>query len=256
MRATPINVPMEEPSDVVDYYCVRMADEFGSPLFEGKLGVFGVETELAMVSDLTRSLGAGRLHRLDANGVYSVPTARQVCRRLADLGVPWLEDPCRTLDETARLRDDGVPISFSTHQVDLVRAARSGVPDAFCIDATEMGGLRRTQDFLRTCAALGIDFWCYSGDGGIMTAAYLHLGAAEPSMIRPHQSLFRFAADVVVEQGPYSPRDGVLPVPDGPGLGVTLDRVALGRLHERFRREGDTGAAAGDAAYRSAFRQQ
>ena len=91
-----------------------------------------------------------------------------------------------------------------------------------------------------------------------MTAAYLHLTASEPSMIRPHQSLFRFTADVVIEQGPYSPRGGVLPVPDGPGLGVTIDPAALARMHERYRHEGEMGA--GDAStgqrYRDLFRQQ
>jgi glucarate dehydratase len=177
-----------------------------------------------------------------------------VCRRLADLGVVWLEDPCRTLDETERLRRDGAPVSFSTHETDLPRAARSGVPDAFCIDAAELGGLRRTQDFLRACAALGVDFWCYSGDAGVMTAVYLHLSAAEPSLIRPHQSLFRFTSDVVIEQGPYAPVGGVLAVPPGPGLGVSLDRAALSRLHERYRGEGAM-AAADQRGYRHGFRQ-
>lgn len=241
----------ETPAQVIDY-CVRMAAEHGSPFFEGKLGVFDVETEMTMVADLVGELGSQKVLRLDANGAYMVPTARRVCHRLADLGVAWLEDPCRTLDETARLRGDGVPISFSTHEVDLARAARTGVPDGFCIDATELGGLRRTQDFLRACAALGLAFWCYSGDAGVMTAAYLHLTAAEPSMIHPHQSLFRFTADVVIEQGPYAPRGGVLAVPGGPGLGVDIDREALARLHERFLRE---GSVADDAGYRH-FRQQ
>jgi glucarate dehydratase len=240
-------------------YCAQMVEDFDAPLFEGKLGVFDVETEMSMVRDLVHVLGAGRVLRLDANGAYTVPTARVVCRRLAALGVGWLEDPCRTLHETARLRADGVPISFSTHEVDLPRAARDGVPDGFCVDASELGGLRRTQDFARACAALGIDFWCYSGDGGVMTALYLHLTASEPSMIRPHQSLFRFTRDVVVEQGHFSPMSGVLTVPDGPGLGVTLDRSALARMHERFRAEGamaSTSAAGPDAAYGSGFRQQ
>ena len=244
----------DTPSDVIAY-CERMAGEFGSPLFEGKLGVLGVDAELAMVAELVRLLGADRVHRLDANGAYTVATARQVCRRLADLGIGWLEDPCRTLDEAERLRADGVGISFSTHQVDLLRAARRGVPDAFCVDISELGGLRRAQDFARTCAALGIDFWCYSGDAGIMTAAYLHLSAAEPSMIRAHQSLFRFTADVVIEQGHYSPVNGVLPVPDEPGLGVTIDAVALARMHQRFVDEGAM-ATGNDGGYGSQFRQQ
>lgn len=52
-------------------------------------------------------------------------------------------------------------------------------------------------------------------------------------MVRPHPSLFRFTADVVIEQGPFVPVRGLLPVPDAPGLGVTLDRFALARLHDR-----------------------
>lgn len=226
----------ESPADVIAY-CVSLAEQ-GVPWFEGKLGVLDEHVELGMVEELVTQLGAERLVRLDANGAFTVATARRVCRRLAELGIGWLEDPCRTLDETARLRADGVPISFSTHEPDLRRAARSGVPDGICADIAELGGIRRTQDFLRACDAFGIDFWCYSGDAGVMTAAYLHLTGSEPSMIRPHQSLFRFTADVVVEQGHFRPEAGLLPVPAEPGLGVTLDREALGRLAERYRSEG------------------
>jgi glucarate dehydratase len=247
----------ETPAQVVDR-CVELAAAHDVPWFEGKLGVLDVDTELQMVADLVRELGPSRVLRLDANGAYTVATARQVCRRLESLGIGWLEDPCRTLDDTARLRADGVAVSFSTHELDLVRAARTGVPDAFCVDAAEAGGLRRTQDLLRACAALGIDFWCYSGDAGIMTAASIHLTASEPSMIRPHQSLFRFTADLVIEQGPFAPHGGVLGVPDGPGLGVTLDRRALDRLHRRFLDDGAMAAAssAGPHRYGSAFSQQ
>jgi len=172
------------------------------------------------------------------------------------MGIGWVEDPCRTLDETARLRADGLPISFSTHETDLPRAARTGVPDGICADIAELGGIRRAQDFLRACDALGIDFWCYSGDAGVMTAAYLHLTASEPSMIRPHQSLFRFTADVVVEQGHYRPQAGLLPVPSGPGLGVTLDRDALARLAERYRTEGAIASGRPDERMGSAYRKR
>lgn len=242
----------QTPADVIDY-CLRMASEFDAPLFEGKLGVLPVDTEMAMVRDLVRELGPGRVHRLDANGAYTVATARQVCRTLSEVGVGWLEDPCRTLDEVARVRADGVAVSFSTHEAALVRAARTGVPDGICVDIAELGGYRRAHDFLRACDALGIDFWCYSGDAGVMTAAYLHLSAAEPSIIRPHQSLFRFTGDVAVEQGPFVPRGGVLAVPDVPGLGVSLDSSAVMRMAERYRNDG--GMASWDNGYRSGYRR-
>ncbi len=235
----------ETPAQLIDY-CVRMANEHGSPWFEGKLGVLDVETEMSMVAGLVSALGPGVVTRLDANGAYTVPTARQVIPRLADQGIGWLEDPCRSLDEMAALRADGVPISFSTHEADFTGAARRGVPDGFCLDIAELGGIRRTQDFLRACALIGTDFWCYSGDAGIMTAAYLHLTASEPSMIRPHQSLFRFTGDVAIEQGHYSPTAGLLELPDGPGLGVTIDRSALARMHHRYLSEGSMGSGYGE----------
>ena len=249
-----LRIDREDTPAAVIRYCENVASEFDVPAFEGKLGALDMETEMTMIADLVRVLGPGKVLRLDANGAYTVSTARQVVRRLADLGVGWLEDPCRTLDETARVRAEGSPVSFSTHEPDLVRAARTGTPDGICIDASEMGGIRRTQDFLRACAALGVDFWCYSGDAGVMTAVYLHLTASEPSMIRPHQSLFRFTADVVIEQGHYSPRAGVLPIPDGPGLGVTIDRAALQRLNDRYRNEGAMAARTGH--YGSEYRRR
>ncbi len=246
----------EETPAAVVAYCERMAGEHASPWFEGKLGVLDLRTELAMIRDVARAIGTDRLVRLDANGGYTVATARRVVAELGALGVGWLEDPCRSLDETERLRADGAPVSFSTHEPDLVRAARSGVPDGFCLDLAELGGIRRTQDFLRACEVFGTAFWCYSGDAGIMTAAYLHLTAAEPSLIWPHQALFRFTADVVVEQGHFAPHAGVLPVTDAPGLGVTLDRSALARLHERYRSEGPMASGTPGERYTDGFRRQ
>ena len=32
--------------------------------------------------------------------------------------------------------------------------------------------------FIGACEAMNVDFWCYSGDSGIASAAYLHLAAA------------------------------------------------------------------------------
>jgi glucarate dehydratase len=243
----------ETPSQVVDH-CVTMAADHGSRAFEGKLGVLDPVGELAMVDELVRTLGPGAVQRLDANGAYTVATARQVIPRLAVAGVGWLEDPCRTLDEVERLRADGAPISFSTHEADLVRAARRGVPDGICVDVSELGGIRAAHSFAQACGRLGVDFWCYSGDAGVMTAAYLHLSAAEPSMIRPHQSLFEFTADVAIEQGRFRPVGDHLTIPDGPGLGVTIDRGALARMHQRFVDEGSMSSG-DDAGYGTGFRQ-
>jgi len=111
----------------------------------GKLGVLDVETEMTMLADLASALGPGKIARVDANGVYTVPTARRVVRTLAALGIGWLEDPCRTLDDTARLRADGPAVRSPPISQILARAARSGVPTRSASTPPSSAGIRRTQ---------------------------------------------------------------------------------------------------------------
>jgi glucarate dehydratase len=42
----------------------------------------------------------------------------------------------------------------------------------------------------------------------------------------------------VIEGGPFVPRKNVVRVPEGPGLGVTLDRAALAICHRDFVENG------------------
>ena len=128
--------------------------------------------------------------------------------------------------------------AFSAHAPDLRRAVALGVPDFYVLNIVELGGIRRTVEFVRACEMFGIGFWFHSGDTGVASAAYLHLSAALEPIREPSQALFHWYADDVIAEGPFSPRGGLLRVPDGPGLGVTLDAAALARCHERFLSEG------------------
>lgn len=42
----------------------------------------------------------------------------------------------------------------------------------------------------------------------------------------------------MIEGGPLRHEGGFVALPDGPGLGVTLDRAALVRCHRRYQDEG------------------
>ncbi|WP_344127359.1 enolase C-terminal domain-like protein, partial [Mycolicibacterium murale] len=95
-----------------------------------------------------------------------------------------------------------------------------------------------TIRFANACDVMGRDFWAYSGDTGVMTAAYLHLGAALPNMRGPHQTLGRWQPFDVVAEDTIVPRNNVIRVPEGPGLGVTLVPDALEHLHRLFVEQG------------------
>jgi glucarate dehydratase len=129
-------------------------------------------------------------------------------------------------------------IPFSSHVPDLRRAVSLGVPDAIVMNFASLGGIARTVRFVGACEAMGIGFWCYSGDAGVATAAYLHVSAAVPWITEPSQSLCRWQIADVIENGPFRQRNNVVKVPQAPGLGVSLDRTSLEQLHQDFLKRG------------------
>jgi glucarate dehydratase len=227
------------PEAIVDY-CLRMRDEHGSTFFEGKLIQGDPELEIRIVRMLRESLGEKAMIRLDSNMQWSLTTARWICREIEPFNIRNYEDPVATFEEMAALRQHTI-IPFSTHVPDLRRAVALGAPDTFVCNFAVLGGVARTLKFIAACEAMGKGFWCYSNDLGIMTAAYLHVVAATPHLMEPSQSLFRWQVGDVIEGGPFRQKNNTVRVPEGPGLGVTLDRDALRRWHRHFVDSGPMG---------------
>ena len=224
------------PEAVADY-CQRMAEEYGATMFEGKLILGDPLLEIDTVRLLRERLGRRAMLRLDSNMQWSLTTARRILREIEPFDIRNYEDPVASFEEMAALRQHSA-IPFSTHVPDLRRAVALGVPDYFVCNFAALGGLARTLKFVAACEAMGKGFWCYSNDLGIMTAAYLHVVAATPWITEPSQSLFRWQVGDVIEGGPFRQVKDTVRVPEGPGLGVTLDRAALERWSRHFAENG------------------
>ena len=212
----------EETPTAIAEYCARMVDQHGSPAFEGKAAVFPPEHDLETVRLVREAIGPDRLLRLDANMGWSLETAARMLAALEPYDIASVEEPTATFTELVELRKAS-RIPFSSHTPDLDRAHELGVPDAIVVGVGACGGIAGTLRFVERCAELGVGFWFYSGDLGIATAAQLHVTAVTPPLDRPSQSLLRWTTDDVTEQGVRRPVGGVLRLPEGPGLGVTLD---------------------------------
>ena len=221
---------------IVDY-CLKMREDHGTTFFEGKLILGDPQLEIDTVRRLREALGPEPMIRLDSNMQWSLTTARWVLREIEPFNIRNYEDPVATFEEMAELRRHSI-IPFSTHVPDLRRAVALGAPDYFVCNLAALGGISRSVKFVAACEAMGKGFWCYSNDLGIMTAAYLHLVAATPWITEPSQSLFRWQIGDVIEDGPFRQTGNVVAVPEGPGLGVTLDRKALATWAAHFQNEG------------------
>ena len=231
-----------------------MIDEHGSTNFEGKVGTVGLDEEVRMVRLVREAIGDRPL-KLDANGAWTVQTAREAVRRMDEYRIHYYEDPCQTYEEMSRLRGF-TRANFSTHVMDLPKAVQLNCPDTLVTNLVELGGIRRTMEFVRACEIFDIGFRFHSGETSVASAAYLQVSAAMEHIREPSQTLFRWYADDVVQEGTPVPKNGTVPVPTGPGLGVALDGKALKRCHARYLEEGVfPRSASGPRSFRMHFRR-
>lgn len=241
--ATRKNIPFTEyfgfregaemsPQAVADY-CQEMRELHGSTMFEGKLILGDPKLEIDTVKAIRETLGSEAMIRLDSNMQWSLPTAIRLFREIEPYDIRNYEDPVATFEEMAELRKHS-SIRMSTHVPDIRRCLTLGAPDYIVTNFAVLGGISRAVRFIGACEAMGVGFWCYSGDAGIATAAYLHMSAAMPWITEPSQSLFRWQTGDVIEGGPFIQTDNTVAVPEGPGLGVTLDRDALNVWHKHL----------------------
>ena len=214
-------------------YCLKMREEHGSTFFEGKLILGDPQLEVATVRTLRKRLGDSVMIRLDSNMQWSLSSARYVLSAIEEFNIRNYEDPVATFEEMVQLRQHSA-IPFSTHIPDIRRAVALGTPDSIVTNFAVLGGINRAIRFIGACEAMGVGFWCYSGDAGICTAAYLHMTAAMPWIHEPSQSLFRWQIADVIQGGPFRQINNVVSVPEGYGLGVELDREALAFWHKHL----------------------
>ena len=110
--------------------------------------------------------------------------------------------------------------------------------DAFRVilsDHHYWGGLKASRDLARICEIWGLGLSMHSNSHlGISLAAMTHLAAATPNLTYDCDTHSPWQTDEVIEGGKMIFTDGALTVPEGPGLGVTLDRESLARLHQNY----------------------
>ena len=192
-----------------------MIEQHGSDAFEGKVCTVSLERggrdgARGARRDRRPAPDARRERRLDgADRARGDP-------RLDPFEIFYYEDPVETHEELAQLRGH-TGASFSTHVIDLGKALALGVPDAIVTNLNELGGIRRTVEFIAACARFDLGFRFHSGETGIATAAYLGVSGAIEHVREPSQTLVRWYADDVIEGGPSHPSDGALPGADGAG---------------------------------------
>lgn len=201
--------------------------------FQVKLGADSDwQADVERLCAVRSAVGDGPLVYGDWNCGATSLEATRVGRAVAGLDV-MLEQPCVTLADCARVRSaTGLPMKLDEGAHDmasLLEGHARGCMDAVALKLSKFGGLSAARRARDLCAHLGA-VMCIEDTWGsdITTAALLHLGAAtDPGRLMNVCDLSGYVAPRLAPGGPVR-ADGHIAPPDGPGLGVAPDRVALG----------------------------
>jgi glucarate dehydratase len=207
-----------------------------------KAGVFPPDYELEAYRALAAAFPEDSL-RFDPNAVWSTEQAIRFGQAIKGLRNDYLEDPVFGLNGMRRTRQMvGIPLATNTVVVNFEQLAANVLDtavDVILLDTTFWGGIRPCIKAAGVCETFQLGVAVHSsGELGIQLATMLHLGAALPNLSFAADAHYHHLTDDIIEGGPMKYEDGAIRVPDGPGLGVRLDRDKLGQYQELYRRLG------------------
>ncbi len=215
----------------------NMIDQHGFKALKLKAGVFEPEEEIAGLHALRTAFPEAPL-RIDPNGAWTPETTLRLLPQLEGL-VEYLEDPTCGIQSNARVQAaTTIPLATNMYVVHTSHLPSNMSQDAFRVilaDHHYWGGLKASRHLAHVCEIWGLGLSMHSNSHlGISLAAMIHLAAATPNLTYDCDTHSPWQTDEVIEGGKMIFKNGALSVPNGPGLGVTLDRDSLARLHQNY----------------------
>lgn len=232
---------MDQPGPLAEHLLEIKAQGFRA--FKMGWGPFGRVSHAldeAIVRAAREAIGPDCLLMVDAGGSDAFwpngyKWAARTAEMLVDYDVAWFEEPLQhdALDNYVRLREHA-PVPISGGEVITRRQAflpwlRAGAFDIVQPDATKVGGLSESRRIGWTAQAFGIRLIPHGWNTAVGLAADLHLASALPETDLVEYITGSPYLDDLVEGGWHLDDEGMLPIPDGPGLGIALDLDAVAR---------------------------
>jgi glucarate dehydratase len=207
-----------------------------------KAGVFPPDYELEAYRALAAAFPADSL-RFDPNGVWSAEQAIRFGQAIEGLRNDYLEDPVFGLNGMRRTRQMvRIPLATNTVVVNFEQLAANALDtavDVILLDTTFWGGIRACVKAAGICETFQLGVAVHSsGELGIQLASMLHMGAVVPNLTFAADAHYHHLKDDVIVGGLMRYENGAIRVPEGPGLGVKLDREKLREYSELYRRLG------------------
>lgn len=234
------SAPIKTSEDVVSA-AESMNRTYGFETWKLKAGANEVTTDIETMQMLRDKFPNHKL-RIDPNGAWAQTTAITAARHLMPLDLEWVEDPVLGIEAMATFNQrTTIPTATNMCCIEpsqFPAAVRLHAMDVMLLDLWYLGGPWSARLMASTCQSFGLEVGIHAGGGspetGIGLAAELHLASAIPALTHASDTAYFELAEDIIEGPRFHPQNGRLRVPEGTGLGVTLDEDALARAAERY----------------------
>jgi len=230
-----------------------LAKEAAGYVIEGfkavKLKVgFGVEEDAAVTRAVREAIGPDVGLMVDANHAYDAVAAIRLGRMIEPYNIEWFEEPVPPEDVAGyRAVKAALSIPVAGGECEFTRFGFrdllvSRAIDIIQPDTCAAGGLSECKKIADMAEAFGVRYNPHVWGTGIAIAASLQLLAVLPAhtpvSLAPIQPMLEFdRTEHPIRQSllvqPIEHAAGIVRVPDGPGLGIEVDRDALARFTVR-----------------------
>ena len=233
----PMSFSVANPDFDADLEDVARLYEDGVRLFKLKTGFADHAFDRMRLETLRDRYGEELSLRIDYNQGLRATDAIRTLRDLESFDLAFIEQPVKRHERSALAaitRTLDTPVMADESVFD-PREALAGVEmrlaDIFALKIMKSGGIRRALEVAAIARLGGVDV--YGGcmfETGIAHAAGAQLMAALPDLTLGcefYMSTYYAREDILTE--PFPVRDGLVHVPDGPGLGVAVDPDRLAK---------------------------
>ena len=235
------SVLMQAPS-ILQEYLLQLKDQ-GFRAFKIGWGPFGRQSNALdeqIVKAARDAIGSDDLLMVDAGGSDAFwnngyKWALRTSQMLADYDVAWFEEPLKpdALQDYILLRQKApVPIAGGevlTRRQSFQPWLQSGALDIVQPDVTKVGGISEERRIAWMAQDNGIRFIPHGWNTAIGLAADLQLASAFADTDLVEYLTGSPYVDEIVEDGWRLDDEGMLPISDKPGLGITLNAEAVSR---------------------------
>jgi L-alanine-DL-glutamate epimerase-like enolase superfamily enzyme len=232
---------MQEPAPLADHLLELKKQGFRA--FKIGWGPFGrrdTAWDEAIVRAARDAIGSDSLLMVDAGGSdafwkHGYKWALQTSHMLADYDVTWFEEPLKpdALEDYVRLRR-AAPVPLAGGEVFTRRQSfqpwlQAGAFDVVQPDVTKVGGISEERRIGWLAQENGIRFIPHGWNTAVGLAADLQLASAFPDTDLVEYLTGSAYVDEIAAEPWRLDAEGMLPIPDAPGLGLALDEDALSK---------------------------